>query len=145
MNVKAATHPVRPSNAPKGDLYRAECPSRGVLEHVTSRWGVLVLILLLEGTHRFSELGRKVAGMSEKMLAQTLRILEADGFVLREVYPTVPPKVDYSLTAMGREVATQIKLLTGWIEKNLPRVMQARKKHQASQRTSELVQPRSST
>lgn len=104
-----------------------------------------MLILLLEGPHRFSELGRKVAGMSEKMLAQTLRALEADGFVLREVYPTVPPRVDYSLTAMGREVATQIKLLTGWIEKNLPRVMQAREKHQASQRASKLVQPKSAT
>jgi DNA-binding HxlR family transcriptional regulator len=126
-------------NLPPADLYRAACPSRGVLEHVTSRWGVLVLILLLEQTHRFSELRRKVEGISEKMLAQTLRALEADGFILREVYPTVPLRVEYSLTALGREIAAQIKVLTGWIEANLPRVMQARKKQQDSQRASELT------
>ena len=105
---------------------------------MTSRWGVLVLILLLEGTHRFSELRRKVAGVSEKMLTQTLRALEADGFILREVYPTIPPRVDYSLTAMGREIAAQIKVLTGWIEENLPRVMRARLKHEASRKAPEL-------
>ncbi len=85
----------------RGDLYAPACPSRGVLDHVTSRWGVLVLVALLEGTHRFSELRRKVAGVSEKMLAQTLQALEEDGFVLREVYPVIPPRVDYSLTPMG--------------------------------------------
>jgi DNA-binding HxlR family transcriptional regulator len=83
-----------------------------------------------------SKLRRKVAGMSEKMLAQTLQALEGDGFVLRKVYPTVPSRVDYSLTAMGREIAGQIKVLTGWIEKNLPRVMQARIKHEASRKAS---------
>jgi DNA-binding HxlR family transcriptional regulator len=112
-----------------GDLYSAACPSRGVLEHVTSRWGFLVLILLLKGTHRFSELRRKVEGMSEKMLTQTLQALEADGFIRRKAYPVIPPRVDYSLTEMGREVADQIEGLAGWIEENLSRVAQARANH----------------
>jgi DNA-binding HxlR family transcriptional regulator len=64
--------------------------------------------------------------MSEKMLAQTLQALEVDGFILRKAYPVIPPRVDYSLTAMGREIAEQIEGLAGWIEENLPRVAQAR-------------------
>ena len=110
----------------RGDVYAPLCPSRGVLEHVTSRWGVLVLGVLLEGTRRFSELRREVAGVSEKMLAQTLQALEQDGFVLREVYPVIPPRVDYSLTPLGREVAGHVEVLTDWIEENLSRVLEAR-------------------
>ena len=111
----------------RGDLYAAVCPSRGVLEHVTSRWGVLVLVALREeGMHRFSELRRKVGGVSEKMLAQTLQALEQDGFVLREAHPVIPPHVDYSLTPLGQEVAEHMVGLTTWIEENLPRVLEAR-------------------
>jgi DNA-binding HxlR family transcriptional regulator len=120
----------------RGDLYSAACPSRGVLKHVTSRWGFLVLILLLKGTHRFSELRRKVEGMSEKMLAQTLQALEADGFIRRKAYPVVPPRVDYSLTEMGREIAEQIEGLAGWIEENLSRVAQSRAKSRKGKETS---------
>ena len=120
----------------RGDLYAPACPSRGVLDHVTSRWGVLVLVTLLQGTHRFSELRRTVAGVSEKMLAQTLQALEQDGFVLREVYPVIPPRVDYSLTPMGREVAERIKGLTGWIEDNLARIITARAQHGARKASS---------
>ncbi|WP_254044103.1 winged helix-turn-helix transcriptional regulator [Myxococcus guangdongensis] len=111
----------------RGDVYAPMCPSRGVLEHVTSRWGVLALVALLEeGTHRFSELRRKVAGVSEKMLSQTLQALEADGFVTREVFPEVPPRVEYSLTPLGEEVAQQVEGLTLWIEDNLSRILAAR-------------------
>ncbi|RKH20252.1 transcriptional regulator [Corallococcus praedator] len=111
----------------RGDLYAPVCPSRGVLEHITSRWGVLVLIALREeGTHRFSELRRKVGGVSEKMLAQTLQALEQDGFVLREAHPVIPPHVDYSLTPLGQEVAEHVKGLTTWIEENMHRVLAAR-------------------
>ena len=113
----------------RGDLYAPACPSRGVLEHVTSRWGVLVLVALLEGTHRFSELRRKVAGVSEKMLAQTLHALEEDGFVHREVYPVIPPRVDYSLTPLGQEVAGHVEVLADWIEDSLPRIIAARAEH----------------
>lgn len=118
--------------ARRGDLYAPMCPSRGVLDHVTSRWGVLILVALLDGTHRFSELRRQVAGVSEKMLAQTLHALEADGFVRREAYAVIPPRVDYSLTDMGRQVAAHVDTLGSWIEKNLPRVLDARRKHAAA-------------
>jgi DNA-binding HxlR family transcriptional regulator len=111
----------------RGDVFAALCPSRGVLEHVTSRWGVLVLVGLQEGTLRFSELRRRVAGVSEKMLSQTLQALEDDGFVLRKVYAVVPPRVDYSLTPMGCEVAAHIEALTDWIEENIDRIAQARR------------------
>ena len=77
----------------------AACPSRTVLDHVTSKWGVLLLVALSERTMRWGELRRIVEGISEKMLAQTLRTLEADGIVHREVTGSVPPRVDYSLTA----------------------------------------------
>ena len=118
-----------------GDVYDRDCPSRLLLDHVTSRWGLLVLIVLLDGTMRFSELVRKVTGVSEKMMAQTLHLLEADGIVLRVVYPTVPPKVEYSLTPLGREVAAHVEGLTAWVEENLPRVVQ----HRARQEKRALV------
>jgi DNA-binding HxlR family transcriptional regulator len=125
---RLATAP--PGGAPRrGDLFASACPSRGVLDDVSSRWGVLALVALLDGTHRFGELRRRVAGVSEKMLAQTLHALERDGFVLREAFPVIPPRVDYSLTPMGREVARHVQVLTGWIEENLSRIAAARAAH----------------
>jgi DNA-binding HxlR family transcriptional regulator len=109
----------------RGDLFSDQCPSREVLKHVTSRWGVLILVALLGGTHRFSDLRRKIAGVSEKMLAQTLQWLEADGFVDRKAYPVVPPHVEYSLTPLGREVGEKVEMLADWIEFNLPRILAA--------------------
>lgn len=114
----------------RGELYAVDCPSRGVLKHVTSLWGVLVLITLRGGTHRFSDLRRKAKGVSEKMLAQTLQGLEADGFVDRMSHPVVPPHVEYSLTPLGREAASQVESLVDWIEANLYQVMQARQRKQ---------------
>ena len=110
----------------RGELFAAECPSRDVLKHVTSRWGVLVLVALRDGMHRFSELRRKIGGVSEKMLAHTLQGLERDGFVLRTALPVVPPHVEYTLTPLGREVASRVAGLADWIEGNLPRIQQAR-------------------
>lgn len=106
----------------RGVLFASACPSREVLKHVTSRWGVLTLIALQGGTHRFSELRRKIGGVSERMLSQTLQWLEEDGFVRRVAYPVVPPHVEYSLTPMGEEVAERVRELADWIEVNLPRV-----------------------
>jgi|ERR1700720_1459317 DNA-binding HxlR family transcriptional regulator len=120
----------------RGDLHSAACPSRGVLEYVTSRGGFLVLILLLKGAHRFSELRRKVEDTSEEMLAQTLQALEADGFILRQAYPVIPPRVDYRLTVVDREIAEQIEGLAGWIEENLPRVAKARAIHGKEKQSS---------
>jgi len=110
----------------KGDLKDSRCPSRLVLDHVTSRWGTLVLLVLQEGTHRFSELRRAVDGVSEKMLAQTLRVLEEDGFVERTAYAEVPPRVEYALTRSGREIAAHLDVLGRWIEQNLGKVLAAR-------------------
>jgi DNA-binding HxlR family transcriptional regulator len=109
-----------------GEILARDCPSREILNHVCSRWGVLVLVVLLDGTHRFSELRRKIGGVSEKMLSQTLQSLEQDGFVDRKALPVVPPHVEYSLTPLGEEVAWQVNGLTTWIEQNLPRIMDAR-------------------
>ncbi len=110
----------------RGDVFSDRCPSREVLQHVTSRWGVLVLVALLEGTHRFSDLRRKVAGVSERMLAQTLQWLEADGLVRRQAFPVVPPHVEYSLTGLGREAGARVQALADWIEGNLADILAAR-------------------
>ncbi|WP_290737487.1 helix-turn-helix domain-containing protein [Amaricoccus sp.] len=101
----------------------AECPSRAVLRHLTSRWGVLVLIALQSGTHRFSDLRRKVRGVSERMLAQTLQWLEADGMVKRRDFQVVPPRVEYALTPLGVEAAEKVRILADWIEISLPRIV----------------------
>lgn len=110
----------------RGEVMSADCPSREILSHITSRWGVLVLIALSDGTQRFSELRRKINGVSEKMLAQTLQTLETDGFVDRISYPVVPPHVEYSLTPLGVEVQTQLTGLTDWVETNLHRIINQR-------------------
>jgi DNA-binding HxlR family transcriptional regulator len=95
-----------------------KCSSRVVLDHITSKWGVLVLIALSESSLRWGELRRVVEGISEKMLAQTLRTLEADGIVNRDATPSIPPRVDYSLTERGREVVDRLLPLMGWISDN---------------------------
>ncbi|MEV6052999.1 helix-turn-helix domain-containing protein [Streptomyces sp. NPDC052107] len=115
----------------KGDG-EAMCPHRLVLEHVTSRWGVLVLIQLLDRPHRFSELRRAISGLggrgvSEKMLTQTLRTLERDGLVHRDAKPVIPPRVDYSLTELGREAAEQVRALARWTEQRMDDVLSARR------------------
>lgn len=111
------------------DLYSSKCPSREILDHVTSTWGTLILVLLLDKTYRFSEIRKKIGGISEKMLAQTLQSLENDGFIIRKAYPVIPPKVEYSLTTMGREVALRVQELTTWIESNLYKVLTHQKKN----------------
>ena len=111
----------------RGELFSPDCPSRDVLKHVTSRWGVLLLVALMGGTYRFSDLRRKVGGVSEKMLAQTLRWLEADGFVLRKSHDTVPPHVEYSLTPLGLAVGQRVEALADWIERNLPDILDAQR------------------
>jgi DNA-binding HxlR family transcriptional regulator len=129
MNVSEHSASVRSGTRLKAlepNVHRADCPSRLVLEHVTSRWGVLVLASLLERSYRFGELRRQVGGVSEKMLAQTLQVLERDGFVHRDAKPVIPPHVDYSLTPMGRQAAEQVWALAHWVESTLDDVMAAR-------------------
>lgn len=130
----AAGNPVAPPPStpppstppPAADVNQPMCPSRLVLEHVTSRWGVLILAALLERSYRFSELRRTVGGVSEKMLAQTLQTLERDGFVHRDAKPVIPPRVDYSLTPLGAEAAEQVWALARWTERQVDAVRAAR-------------------
>ncbi|MET9828952.1 helix-turn-helix domain-containing protein [Streptomyces sp. NPDC006385] len=117
--------------ANKYDLGAEMCPHRQVLEHVTSRWGVLVLIELLERPYRFSELRRAIGRVSEKMLTQTLQTLERDGLVHRDAKPVIPPRVDYSLTDLGREAAEQVRALALWTERRMGEVQEAREVYDA--------------
>ncbi len=105
------------------DVMSQNCPSRRILQHVTSRWGTLVLVALEPGTQRFSALRRRIGGISERMLAQTLQQLEADGLVHRQAHDVVPPHVDYSLTPLGRDLAPRVLALAIWIEDNLGRML----------------------
>jgi DNA-binding HxlR family transcriptional regulator len=113
---------------PKGNLFACDCPTRDILDDVTSRWGSLVVVILMDRSYRFSELAYLIGGVSEKMLAQTLRALEEDGFVLREVHATKPPKVEYSLTPFGLELGERLRELTSFLELNVGRVMAHREK-----------------
>ncbi|ELI8304046.1 helix-turn-helix transcriptional regulator [Yersinia enterocolitica] len=121
-----------PEQVRRGELLNVDCPSREVLKRVTSRWGVLVLIALSNETLRFSALRRKIGGVSEKMLAQTLQNLEEDGFVDRIAYPVVPPHVEYQLTPLGKEVQDQVEGLAVWLEENLHRIMEKRQQRAVS-------------
>jgi DNA-binding HxlR family transcriptional regulator len=108
------------------DVFARKCTSRETLEHITGRWGILALAALMDGTFRFNALRRKVDGVSEKMLAQTLHALERDGFVLREAQATIPPRVDYSLTPLGRVLAEKLLDLIETLEGRMPEVLASR-------------------
>ena len=110
-----------------GQVLSSECASREILEHLTHKWSILVLRCLSDGVHRFSELKQRIEGISEKMLAQTLKTLEKDGFILRTVYPVVPPKVEYQLTIIGSNAAMKLNELIHWIERNLPEILEHKK------------------
>lgn len=124
-----------PSGPPQGggpwefDVFGCACPSRTVLEHVTGRWGVLILAALHRHPLRFSALRRRVAGVSEKMLAQTLQSLERDGFVRREVHAVFPPRVEYSLTPAGEETAGRLLSLIEVLEGLMPQVVAAQQRY----------------
>jgi DNA-binding HxlR family transcriptional regulator len=108
------------------DVFARACTSRETLEHITGRWGILAITALLDGTFRFNALRRRVDGVSEKMLAQTLHALERDGFVLRDAQATIPPRVDYSLTPLGRAMAEKLRDLIDTLEAHMPEVLAAR-------------------
>ncbi|MEV1053109.1 winged helix-turn-helix transcriptional regulator [Streptomyces sp. NPDC059017] len=114
------------------DVFDRQCPSRGTLEHVTGRWGSLTLGALYESGSRFNELRRRVDGVSEKMLSQTLHALERDGLVHRDAQPTNPPRVDYELTPLGREVAERLLVLIRLVEGRMPEVLAARGRYDAT-------------
>lgn len=117
---------------PSFDVFARACPSRETLEHVTGRWGSLTVGALREGSCRFNELRRRVDGVSEKMLSQTLQALERDGIVTREAQPTNPPRVDYELTPFGAEIAERLVALITLLEERMPEVLSSRSAYEAA-------------
>jgi DNA-binding HxlR family transcriptional regulator len=114
------TQPLTPN------VFDSNCGSRRVLALIADKWTAIVVYALARGTMRFSELYREVEGISQKMLTQTLRSLESDGLVERRVYATVPPKVEYSLTPLGKTLSEPLGAICKWAEEHLPEVEQNR-------------------
>lgn len=108
------------------DVYNERCPTRMALDRIADKWTVLIVGALEDRTKRFGELRREIGGVSQKMLTQTLRGLERDGIVTRMVYASVPPKVEYSLTELGRTLVGILEAIRGWSEKNIQDVLKAR-------------------
>ena len=109
--------------------FSAQCPTRLVLNRIADKWTVLVVILLQDGTKRFSHLQREIDGISQKMLTQTLRGLERDGLVNRKVHATVPPKVEYALTPLGHTLKDMLYAIKTWSEANIEEVLTAQKSY----------------
>lgn len=116
---------------PMSDVFNSECPGRTVFTHVTSRWGMLILAALRGGPLRFYLLRDRIGGISEKMLSQNLRDLVRDGLVHREVEPSAPPKVSYSLTPLGEGLAATLQTLLSWIASHTADVITAQHRHDA--------------
>ena len=108
------------------DVFSRACTSREALEHVTGKWSLLALSALAESPRRFGELRRRIEGVSEKMLAQSLQTLERDGWVHREVRSSIPPHVEYRLTPAGAELVPHLLALIGFVEDRMPAVRAAR-------------------
>ncbi|QXT63239.1 winged helix-turn-helix transcriptional regulator [Tessaracoccus palaemonis] len=114
------------------DVMSAACPSRPTLQHLTGRWGALTMAALAHGTQRFSEIRRRIEGISDRMLSQTLGDLERDGMVERTVLSAIPPKVTYALTPLGVEVADRLEALITLVEANMDEVTASRDSYDAT-------------
>lgn len=117
---------LREEAAREYDAFLATCPARQLLDRISDKWVTLIVTALAEGPQRYSELSRKIAGVSQKMLTQTLRSLERDGLVVRSVTPSVPVRVDYELTALGGTLMPLIGQIKTWAESHMPEVNTAR-------------------
>ena len=111
------------------DPFDRACPSRLLLDRIGDKWSVLVITILGEGPHRFSQLRTRIDGISQKMLTQTLRALERDGMVSRTVYPEIPPRVEYELTPSGRSLTIPLQALTEWAVAHMPDVVRAQRRY----------------
>ncbi|WP_039908094.1 winged helix-turn-helix transcriptional regulator [Micromonospora lupini] len=118
--------PEGPTQDLVSDVFARGCTSRAAFEDVTSKWASLVLLALGEGRYRFNALRRRVDGVSERMLSQTLQTLERDGMLTREVLTAIPPRVEYSLTPLGARVAEQLRGLADLLEASVPELQTAR-------------------
>ena len=123
--MKCSTH-LRDSSLVTVDVYARNCPSRQILDRIGDTWSVLVVTMLADGPRRYTELARKIEGVSPKMLTQTLRGLERDGLITRTVHPVVPPRVDYALTDLGRSLLGLVSALEQWAEAHIDQVAAAR-------------------
>ncbi|MFG6197553.1 winged helix-turn-helix transcriptional regulator [Nonomuraea sp. JJY05] len=119
---------------------RADCDVRKILDRVADKWSLLVIALLDRRTMRFSELRRAIDGVSQRMLTVTLRQLERDGLVTRTVYPVVPPRVEYELTALGFSLHEVIKSLVVWTEEHQREISDARTAYDGRTAEEELLQ-----
>jgi DNA-binding HxlR family transcriptional regulator len=108
------------------NVFDSHCPTRQVLDLIADKWTVLVIRRLADGTLRFAQLRRSVDGISQKVLTNILRSLERDGIVTRRIYASVPPKVEYSLTPLGRSLCDLVEGICGWAEANIEQVQAAR-------------------
>ncbi|TDW19435.1 winged helix-turn-helix transcriptional regulator [Kribbella kalugense] len=117
---------LREEAAREYDAFLATCPARQLLDRISDKWVTLIVTALADGPQRYSELSRKIAGVSQKMLTQTLRSLERDGLVVRSVTPSVPVRVDYELTALGLTLMPLIGQIKSWAECHMPEVNTAR-------------------
>ncbi len=108
------------------DVFNGQCPTRQVLDRIADKWSVLIIRKLTDGTMRFAQLRRAIDGISQKVLTNTLRGLERDGIVTRRIYASVPPRVEYSLTELGRSLCEMVASICGWAEGNIERVQAAR-------------------
>ena len=114
------------------DAFLAACPSRQLLDRLTDKWVTLILSSLADGEQRYGELGRTIAGVSQKMLTQTLRNLERDGILIRSITPAVPVRVSYQLTPLGRSLLPIVRAIKQWAEQNMSEVQDARNRYDAS-------------
>lgn len=121
--------PAGPSSELVSDVFARDCTSRAAFEDVTSKWASLALLALGEGSYRFNALRRRVQGVSEKMLSQTLQALERDGMVTREVLAAFPPRVEYSLTPLGARVAERLRDLADLLQSSVPEVEAAHERY----------------
>lgn len=115
--------------APRFDVYQADCPTRLVLDRIADKWTVLVLLLLDRQTLRFNELRRAIEGVSPKMLSHTLKTMERDGLISRKAFPTVPVTVEYAILPLGRTLAAQMDSLRLWAETHVPEVLRAQARY----------------
>jgi DNA-binding HxlR family transcriptional regulator len=113
------------SKNPVGNVYSAKCPSRRIMAVLAEKWTLLIVAQLAGGPMRTAEIRRRVDGISEKMLIQTLRKLEAFGLVSRRSYPELPPRVEYRLTPLGRSLARLADLFGRWVERNVVTLLHA--------------------
>ncbi|GAB1514156.1 helix-turn-helix domain-containing protein [Actinophytocola sp. KF-1] len=115
------------------DAFLAACPTRKLLDRISDKWVSLVLVALAEGPRRYNDIARAIAGVSQKMLTQTLRTLERDGLVTRTVTPAVPVRVDYELTALGHTLLPVMRAIKVWAEAHIEEVESARVAYDSQQ------------